>query len=99
MIGVTRNVSFFTSGYNYLVPILPIILVAPRFLAGEIEFGVVTQSAMAFSQVLGAFSLIVVEFQVSSSFAAVVGRVGALWDEMKVGASLDEKLARSSMAT
>ncbi|MGD0523608.1 MAG: hypothetical protein ABSE49_00620 [Polyangiaceae bacterium] len=33
---------------------------APRYLAGEIELGVVTQSAMAFAQVLGAFSLIVV---------------------------------------
>ena len=53
IIGVTRNVGFFTSGFNYLVPILPIIIVAPSYMRGEIEFGVVTQAAMAFAQILG----------------------------------------------
>jgi ABC-type uncharacterized transport system fused permease/ATPase subunit len=43
----------------------------------------VTQSAMAFAQILGAFSLIVVQFQSVSAFAAVIKRVGALWDEME----------------
>jgi putative ATP-binding cassette transporter len=74
IIGVTRNVGFFTSGYNYLVQILPILIVAPRYLRGEIEFGVVTQSAMAFAQLLGAISLIVVQFQSISAFAAVTRR-------------------------
>ena len=87
IIRVTRNVSFFTSGYNYLIQILPIVLVAPRYLAGQIELGVVTQSAMAFAQVLGAFSLIVVQFQTITSFTAVVGRVGSLWEEMNPDAA------------
>ncbi|HEY3819138.1 MAG TPA: SbmA/BacA-like family transporter [Polyangiaceae bacterium] len=99
IIGVTRNVGFFTSGYNYLVPVLPILLVAPRYFAGQIEFGVVTQSAMAFAQVLGAFSLIVVQFQSISSFAAVIRRLGELWDEMNRGSAgalgNGRKLARS----
>jgi putative ATP-binding cassette transporter len=89
IITVSRNVGFFTSGYNYLVPVLPIILVAPRYFAGEIEFGVVTQSAMAFAQVLGAFSLIVVQFQSISAFTAVVRRLGSLWDEMNRGSGGD----------
>jgi putative ATP-binding cassette transporter len=99
IIRVTRNVSFFTSGYGYLVQILPIVLVVPRYLAGEIELGVVTQSAMAFAQVLGAFSLIVVQFQTISSFTAVLRRVGSLWDGMKPEAPVAEKLAPSGMAT
>jgi putative ATP-binding cassette transporter len=82
IIGVTRNVGFFTSGYNYLVPILPILIVAPLYLRGTIEFGVVTQSAMAFAQLLGAFSLIVAQFQTISTFAAVTRRLGGLWEEM-----------------
>jgi putative ATP-binding cassette transporter len=82
IIGVTRNVGFFTSGYNYLVQILPILIVAPRYLRGTIELGVVTQSAMAFAQLLGAFSLIVAQFQSISTFAAVVRRLGSLWEEM-----------------
>jgi putative ATP-binding cassette transporter len=43
-----------------------------------IEFGVVTQAATAFAFVLGAFSLIVTEFQRLSSFAAVITRLGVL---------------------
>jgi putative ATP-binding cassette transporter len=98
IIRVTRNVSFFTSGYNYLIQILPIVLVVPRYLAGEIELGVVTQSAMAFAQVLGAFSLIVVQFQTITSFTAVLRRVGSLWDGMKPEAPVAEKLAPSGIA-
>src|SRR5262249_33992343 len=41
----------------------------------EIEFGVITQSAMAFAQLLGAFSLVVNQIQSLSSFAAVVARL------------------------
>jgi putative ATP-binding cassette transporter len=83
MIGVTRNVGFFTSGYNYLVPILPILTVAPLYLRGSIEFGVVTQSAMAFAQLLGAISLVVAQFGSMSAFAAVTRRLGSLLEEME----------------
>jgi putative ATP-binding cassette transporter len=82
IIGVNCNLGFFTSGYNYLVPILPILIVAPRYLRGQIEFGTVTQSAMAFAQLLGAFSLIVAQFSSLSTFAAVIRRLGSLWEEM-----------------
>jgi putative ATP-binding cassette transporter len=78
IIAVNRNLGFFTTGYNYLIQIIPTLIVAPRFIRGEVEFGVVTQSAMAFAQLLGAFSLIVNQFQSISSFAAVVARLNAL---------------------
>jgi putative ATP-binding cassette transporter len=75
---VNRNLGFFTTGYNYLIQIIPALIIAPRFIRGEIEFGVITQSAMAFSQLLGAFSLIINQFGSISSFAAVVARLSAL---------------------
>jgi putative ATP-binding cassette transporter len=78
VIAVTRNVSFFTSGYNYLVQIIPVLIVAPSYVRGDVEFGTVTQSAMAFAQLLGALSLIVAQFQSISAFAAVVTRLGLL---------------------
>jgi putative ATP-binding cassette transporter len=43
-----------------------------------VEFGVVTQAAMAFAQVFNAFSLIVEQFQDISTFAAVVNRLTSL---------------------
>jgi vitamin B12/bleomycin/antimicrobial peptide transport system ATP-binding/permease protein len=98
IIGVNRNVGFFTSGYNYLVQLLPILIVAPRYLRGEIDFGVVTQSAMAFAQLLGAFSLIVAQFQSISTFAAVIRRLGTLWDEMDTATERPSHVPSSSLA-
>jgi putative ATP-binding cassette transporter len=80
VIRVSRNLSFFTTGYNYLPQIIPAAVVAPLYMRGEVEFGTVTQAAMAFSQALGAFSLIVTQFQQLSAYAAVVHRLGALWE-------------------
>ena len=72
---VNRNLAFFTTGYNYLIQIIPTLVVAPQFIRGEVEFGTITQSAIAFTQLLGAFSLIVNQFGSLSSFAAVVARL------------------------
>lgn len=78
IIAVNRSLGFFTTGYNYLIQIIPALIVAPLFIRGEAPFGVIAQSAIAFTQLLGAFSLIVSQFQSISSFAAVVARLGAL---------------------
>jgi putative ATP-binding cassette transporter len=85
IISVNRNLSFFTTGYNYLIQIIPTLIVAPLFIRGDVEFGVVTQSAMAFAQLLGAFSLIVNQFQSISSFAAVIARLSALGGAVEKG--------------
>lgn len=79
IVGVNRNVGFFTTGYNYLTPVIPVLVVAPLFFAREREFGDVTQAVTAFGFVLGAFSVIVAQFSAISSFAAVVARVGAIF--------------------
>jgi putative ATP-binding cassette transporter len=78
MTSVNRNLSFFTTGYNYLIQLIPALIVAPLFIRGKVEFGVITQSAFAFTQLLGAFSLIINQFQSISSFAAVVARLSAM---------------------
>lgn len=78
VIAVNRSLGFFTTGYNYLIPIIPVFAVAHLFIWENIEFGVVTQSAMAFTQLMGAFSLIVTQFQSISSYAAVSARLGLL---------------------
>jgi putative ATP-binding cassette transporter len=78
IIKVNRNLGFFTNGYNWLIQIIPALLVAPLYFDGKVEFGVITQSAMAFSVLVAAFSLIVTQFQSISSFAAVIARLGAL---------------------
>jgi len=80
VINWNRNLNFFTTGYNYLVAVLPIIVVGPLYLEGRIEFGVVTQAVGAFAQVVGALSIIVQNFASLSAFAAVVTRLGTFWE-------------------
>jgi putative ATP-binding cassette transporter len=78
MISVNRNLGFFTNGYNYLIQIIPALIVAPMFMNGEVSFGVVTQSAVAFTYLMGAFSLLITQFQSISTYAAVAARLGKL---------------------
>ena len=78
IVGVNRNIAFFVNAYNYLTQLIPVAIVAPLYVRGKVEFGVVTQSAMAFAFTVNGFSLIVSQFQTLSSYAAVVRRLGAL---------------------
>ncbi|MFI4941670.1 MAG: ABC transporter ATP-binding protein/permease [Burkholderiales bacterium] len=78
IIAVNRNLGFFTTGYNYMIQVVPILIVAPLFIRGQAEFGVISQSSMAFSHLIGAFSLVVTQFQQIASYAVVLARLGAL---------------------
>ena len=80
ILGVNLGVGFFTTGYNYVAPVIPVLLVAPLYVRGRIPFGAVSTATIAFTQVLGAFSLIISQFQELSRFAAVVNRLGGLWE-------------------
>jgi putative ATP-binding cassette transporter len=82
IIQINRNLGYFTTGYNYLIQIIPALVVAPLFIHGKAEFGVISQSAMAFGHLLGAFSLIVTQFQSISNYTAVIARLGGLREAM-----------------
>ena len=75
LIGWERNLEFFTKGYEYLILVLPIVVMAPLYFSGQIKFGVVTQAESAFVQVLGALSIIVSQFEQLSNFAAGITRL------------------------
>lgn len=79
---VNRNLGFFTTGYNYMIQIIPALVVAPLFIKGEAQFGVIAQSAIAFAHLLGAFSLIVTQFQSISAYTAVIARLAGLREAM-----------------
>ncbi|MGO7428687.1 ABC transporter ATP-binding protein/permease, partial [Rhizobium ruizarguesonis] len=67
---INRNVGFFTTGYNWLIQIIPALIIAPAYIRGNIDFGVITQSGAAFAMLVGAFSLVITQFQSISTFAA-----------------------------
>ena len=78
IIAVNRNVGFFTTGYNWMIQIIPILIMAPAYIAGRIEFGVITQSAGAFATAVAAFSLVVNQFQSLSALAVVMERLNSM---------------------
>ncbi len=80
LIAINRTVNYCSTGYNWLIQIIPALLVAPLFIDGKVQFGVITQSAIAFTQLLGAFSLIITQFQSISSYTAVITRLSKMVD-------------------
>jgi putative ATP-binding cassette transporter len=83
VINWNRNLQFFTTGYNYLLTILPTVIVAPLFFKGQIEFGVVIQAGAAFGFVINALSIVVNHFGNLSIFAAVINRLGSFSEALE----------------
>lgn len=75
VINLKRRLSFLQTGYKYAVQVLPALCVAPRYFAGEVQLGSVTQSFSAFSHILGDLSLVVNRFDSLSNFGAGVDRL------------------------
>lgn len=76
IINRNRNLQFFSTPYNYILTILPTVIVAPLFFKGQIEFGAVIQAGVGFGFVMNALSIVVNHFQNLSVFAAVTNRLG-----------------------
>jgi putative ATP-binding cassette transporter len=81
LIAWQRNLGFFTTGYNFFIQLVPIVVIAPLFFAGQVEFGVISQASIAFSAVLKALSILVTQFEELSAFAAGVNRL-ALFNQI-----------------
>lgn len=92
-----RSLGFFTNGYNYLALVLPVLVVAPMFMKGQVEFGVVTQAAGAFAAVLAAFSLIITQFGGLSAYLAGIQRLGSLWDQLDEHDAEEERIASEAV--
>lgn len=82
VINWNRNLQFFTVPYNYVLTILPTIIVAPLFFRGEVDIGVVIQAGVAFGFVINALSIVVNHFSTLSVFAATINRLGSFTEEL-----------------
>ncbi len=91
-----RRLGFFTNGYNYMALILPVLVVAPMYMRGEVEFGVVSQAAGAFGTVLAAVSLIITQFSGLSTYLAGVKRLGSLWDQLDEHDAEEDRIANEA---
>jgi vitamin B12/bleomycin/antimicrobial peptide transport system ATP-binding/permease protein len=73
----------FQRGYNYFTRIVPYLIVAPLYFAGDMDFGAIGQAYLAFFQVLGALSLITNQIERISAFGASINRLGALDERLQ----------------
>ena len=83
LIATQRNLEFFTNGYRFLIQLLPVTVVAPRYFAGAIELGVISQSVGAFNHILNDLSIIVNPFEQLSKFSAGIDRLSVFLEAMQ----------------
>jgi len=83
IIGAQRNLEFFTNGYRFMIQLLPVAVVAPRYFAGEIELGVISQSVGAFNHILSDLSIVVNQFEQLSRFSAGIERLSVFLGAMR----------------
>jgi putative ATP-binding cassette transporter len=72
------QLAFYQSGYAQLAIIFPYVVTAPRFFAGAITLGVMTQTASAFGQVQGAMSFFIDNYTSLAELRAVMDRLKGL---------------------
>lgn len=75
IINLERNLNFFTTGTGFIITNLPIVFLAPRFFAGEIEFGEIGQASGAFVTIFTSLGLLVKKFDIFTAFVAQINRL------------------------
>ena len=71
----SKRLTWFITGYRQIAIIFPIMVVAPRYFADKIEFGVIFQTSSAFGQVQGALSWFVTAYGEIAQWRATLNRL------------------------
>lgn len=77
-------IELFQYAYNYFTRVVPYLIVAPLYFAGETDFGTITQAVLAFREVLRALSIITNQIDTLSRFAASINRLGEFYERLDV---------------
>lgn len=73
-----RNLTLFKTSYDYSLLIVPSLVSAPLYFAGEIQLGMMVQAATSFGRVIGALSVVITQFQGFARFSATQSRISDL---------------------
>jgi putative ATP-binding cassette transporter len=77
-----RRLTSFTAGYAQLATVFPILVAAPRYFAGAISLGGMTQTALAFGQVQSSLSWFVDAYPRIAQWTASVNRLTGFHEEL-----------------
>jgi ABC-type uncharacterized transport system fused permease/ATPase subunit len=75
----------FTTSYDYLVYVIPYLVVAPLYFQNKLDLGSITQSSEAFYYVRSDFSIIVNYFERLSAFSAGIKRLSTFIHRINEG--------------
>lgn len=94
LIGSQRNLNYFTVGFDYVVVIIPSLVLAPMYFKGQIDVGAITKATFAFRMVLKSLEVIISEFTSIAKFSANVHRIGSFVEALDrpVIAEKDERI-------
>ena len=71
----TKMLNALVAGYGQVSAIFPIVVAAPRYFAGTLDLGGLTQTAGAFGSVQGAMSWFVTTYRELASYRATIDRL------------------------
>lgn len=80
---LNRNLTLFTSNFNFLVVLIPAAITAPFYFAGTMEFGELTRAGIAFGQVFAGMTLFVHQYNGISGFIANINRLGSFVEALE----------------
>lgn len=80
----SKRLTWFQFGYQQMAIIFPIVVVAPRYFLGKIEFGVIFQTSSAFGQVQRALSWFVTAYGEIAQWRATLERLSTFHEALDV---------------
>ena len=83
----SKRLTWFVTGYRQIAIIFPFMVVAPRYFAGTIKFGVIFQTASAFGQVQGALSWFVTAYGELAQWRATLDRLTSFHEAIEAARS------------
>lgn len=94
VINLRRRLSFLQTGYRFSIQVLPSLVVAPRYFAGAIQLGSVTQSFSAFQHILNDLSLVINRFDSLSQFGAGIDRLAEFVQALERNVANEQRVFR-----
>ncbi|MEH2068928.1 MAG: ATP-binding cassette domain-containing protein [Nostoc sp.] len=88
-----RNQAIFNRGYRGTVEFLTLLVLAPLFIRGEIDFGQIGQATTACYMFAGALEELIAEFGVSGRFSSYVERLSDFSDALEAVAKQPENVS------
>ena len=89
-----KRLTWFTAFYGQAADVFPMVVASPRYFAGVIPFGVLTQTANAFGRVQGALSWFIDTFASLADWKATIDRLTTFGEIMAA-----TKIAQASERT